>query len=189
MIAGAVEMFDGIKPGRAELRRIMNQSGPTLKALVRNATAPGTCTLTDGWAGYEGLENHKAVVGDAPAHEVLDWIHRVFSNPKRWGLGVLRENPDWQLIELSFRWKWRHRRGENLFARLGPGANRSGRQPCTGLRVSAPKRGQILRNRAKSRAKRPNSDQLNRNREPKACIRRDSTCCTCGLKAISHPRK
>ncbi len=126
MIAGAVEMFDGIKPGRAKLRRIMDQSGPTLKAFVRNATAPGTCTLTDGWAGYEGLENHKAAVGDAPAHEVLDWIHRMFSNPERWGLGVLhgfrRENPDWQLIELSFRWKWRHRRGESLFARLGPGA-------------------------------------------------------------------
>ena len=176
MIAGAVEMFDGIKPGRAKLRRIMDQSGPTLKAFVRNATAPGTCTLTDGWAGYEGLENHKAAVGDAPAHEVLDWIHRMFSNPERWGLGVLhgfrRENPDWQLIELSFRWKWRHRRGESLFARLGPGAP----PPLDGSFVP-------------DCASRPRIAGKSFESVPKACIRQDSTCCTCGLKTISHPRK
>ena len=62
----------------------MDQSGPTLKAFVRSATALGTWTTADGWASYEGLENHKAVtIGDMPAHEVLDWIHRMFSNLKR----------------------------------------------------------------------------------------------------------
>ena len=78
--------------------------------------------MTDGWASYEGLENHKAVaVGDAPTHEVLDWNHRVFSNLKRWGLGVLhgfrRKHLDWQPVEWSFQWNWR-RCGESLFALL-----------------------------------------------------------------------
>ena len=43
-----------------------------------------------------------------PAHEVLDWIHRVFANLKRWSLGFLhgfrRKHLDWQLVEWSFRW-------------------------------------------------------------------------------------
>ena len=82
--------------------------------------------MTDGWAGYDGLENHTAIaVGDTPAHEVLEWIHRVFSNLKRWGLGVLhgfrRKHLDWQLVEWSFRWNWRRRRGESLFALLDAG--------------------------------------------------------------------
>ena len=64
-------------------------------------------------------------VGDTPAHEVLEWIHRVFSNLKLWGLGVLhgfrRKHLDWQLVEWSFRWNWRRRRGESLFALLDAG--------------------------------------------------------------------
>ena len=42
-------------------------------------------------------------VGDASAHEVLEWIRRVFSNLKRSGLGVLRgfrrKHLDWQIVE------------------------------------------------------------------------------------------
>jgi ISXO2 transposase-like protein len=30
------------------------------------------------------------VVGDAPAHLVLPWVHRVFANAERWALGVCR---------------------------------------------------------------------------------------------------
>ena len=91
-------------PGRVRLRRIMDQSGPTLRAFLKDATAPGTCIVTDGWVGYDRPDNHKAVaVGDTPAHEILEWIHRVFSNLKRWGLGVLRgfrcKHLDWQLVE------------------------------------------------------------------------------------------
>ena len=28
------------------------------------------------------------MVGETPAHLVLPWVHRVFANAKRWGLGV-----------------------------------------------------------------------------------------------------
>jgi len=47
--------------------------------------------VSDGWAGYKRLKDVKhdpRVVGDAPAHLVLPWVHRVFANAKRWALGV-----------------------------------------------------------------------------------------------------
>ena len=76
MIAGAVEVFE-------------DYSDPTLKSFVEDATVRGTRTAADGGAGYNGTENHKLVaVGAGPAHEVLDWIYRVFANLKHWGLGV-----------------------------------------------------------------------------------------------------
>ena len=28
------------------------------------------------------------MIGDAPAHQVLPWVHRVFANAKRWAMGV-----------------------------------------------------------------------------------------------------
>ena len=28
------------------------------------------------------------MIGDAPAHAVLPWVHRVFANAKRWAMGV-----------------------------------------------------------------------------------------------------
>ena len=55
MIAGAVEVFGENSPGCAELRRIMDQSGPTLKAFLKDATEPGTWIAADGWAGCDGL--------------------------------------------------------------------------------------------------------------------------------------
>ena len=126
MIAGAVEVFGENSPGCVKLRRIADQSGPTLKAFLEDSTAPGTWIVTDGWAGYDGLENHTAIaVGDRPAHEVLEWIRRVFSNLKRWGLGVLHgfrcKHLDWQLVEWSFRWNWRRQRGKSFFALLDAG--------------------------------------------------------------------
>ena len=47
--------------------------------------------ISDGWSGYCGLPDHDhqpKVVGATPAHLVLTWIHRVFSNLKRWALGT-----------------------------------------------------------------------------------------------------
>ena len=34
------------------------------------------------------MKHDPKVVGDAPAHTVLPWVHRVFANAKRWALGV-----------------------------------------------------------------------------------------------------
>ena len=48
-------MFGENSPGCAELRRIMDQSGPTLKAFLEDATEPGTWIAADGWADCDGL--------------------------------------------------------------------------------------------------------------------------------------
>ena len=49
----------------------------------------------------------------------------MFANLKRWGLGVLHgfrsKHLHWQLVEWSFRWNWRSRRGGSLFALLDAG--------------------------------------------------------------------
>ena len=53
--------------------------------------AAGGTVVSDGWPGYKKLKDVKhdpRVVGDAPAHLVLPWVHRVFANAKRWALGV-----------------------------------------------------------------------------------------------------
>ena len=190
MIAGAVEVFGENGPGCAELRRIMDQSSPTLKAFLEDATDPGTWIAADGWADGDGLENHTAIaVGDTPAHEVLEWIHRVFSNLKRRGLGVLhgfrRKHLDWQLVEWSFRWNWRQRRGESLFAQPGPGANpprtaalHLNSHFAAGFFEIAPEAGR------NGRIPIIPTEFLS----PKARFRRKSTCCGCGLKAINHPQ-
>ena len=120
----------GVRGEQSRLRQAPQDHGPVrpdAEGVPRRRDRSGNVDRDDGWAGCDVLENHTAVaVGDRPAHEVLEWIHRVFSNLKRWGLGVLhgfrRKHLDWQLAEWSFRWNWR-RRGESLFALLGPGAN------------------------------------------------------------------
>ena len=49
-----------------------------------------------------------------------------------------------------------------------PGRTRPGRRPCACIRVSPPDRKRILRNRAGSRAERPDSDHSDRIFEPES---------------------
>ena len=126
LIADAVEVKPGGKAGRVKLRMIGDYSATTLQGFLADASVPGTEVRADGWLGYEGLPNLKrTVVGDRPAHKVLAWIHRVFSNLKRWGLGVLhgfrRKHLDRYLGEWAFRWNRRHRRGDSFGALLRAG--------------------------------------------------------------------
>ena len=90
LLAGAVEIR-GKGPGRVRLAVIDDCSAVALGAFVAAAIAVGSTVVSDGWAGYKRLKDVKhdpRVVGDAPAHLVLPWIHRVFANAKRWALGV-----------------------------------------------------------------------------------------------------
>jgi hypothetical protein len=70
-----------------------------LRAFVLGAVAPHTRLVTDDWPCYRDLPNvrHNAItLGPVAAHIALPWIHRLFSNLKRWGLGVyhgLRKTP------------------------------------------------------------------------------------------------
>ena len=90
LIAGAVEI-KGKGPGRARLAVIGDYSGESLGGFVAATVAGGSTVVSDGWSGYATLkdvEHDPKVIGPMAAHVVLPWVHRVFANAKRWGLGV-----------------------------------------------------------------------------------------------------
>jgi hypothetical protein len=87
---GAVEI-DGDRPRRARLKAIEGFGKPELHAFVLGAVAPQTRLVTDDWPSYRdvpGVRHNAITLGPMAAHIALPWIHRLFSNLKRWGLGV-----------------------------------------------------------------------------------------------------
>ena len=81
------------------------------------AVARKTSLVTDDWPSYNDIPDikHKAItVGPMAAHIVLPWTHRLFSNLKRWGLGVYhglrRTNLQHYLDEFVFRFNRRRTR-------------------------------------------------------------------------------
>jgi ISXO2-like transposase domain/Transposase zinc-ribbon domain len=90
LIAGAVEV-DISGPGRIRLAAIDDYSADTLQGFVTAEIAAGSVLKTDGWPAYGGVPDMvhlPHVIGADAAHDVLPWIHRVFSNFKTWALGV-----------------------------------------------------------------------------------------------------
>ena len=123
LVAGAVEIV-GKGPGRVRLAVIGDYSAATLNAFVAGNVVAGSTVVSDGWSGYATLTDVKhdpKVIGDAPAHLVLPWIHRVFANAKRWGLGVYhglrRKHLQAYLDEFVFRFN-RRRSPAAAFERL-----------------------------------------------------------------------
>ncbi len=123
LIAGAVEIR-GKAPGRARLAVIGDYSADTLGGFVARNIAQGSTVVSDGWSGYAKLKDVKhdpRVIGDAPAHAVLPWVHRVFANAKRWAMGVYHglreEHLQRYLDEFVFRFN-RRRTPQAAFARL-----------------------------------------------------------------------
>ena len=123
LIAGAVEIV-GKGPGRVRLTVIGDYSAATLNVFVAGNVAAGSTVVSDGWSGYATLTDVKhdpRVIGDAPAHLVLPWIHRVFANAKRWALGVYhglrRQHLQTYLDEFVFRFN-RRRNPAAAFERL-----------------------------------------------------------------------
>lgn len=114
LIAGAVEI-KGKGPGRVRLAVIKDYSATTLAAFVTTSVASGSTVVSDGWSGYVALKDVKhdpKVVGPMAAHVVLPWVHRVFANAKRWGLGVYHglrsKHLQRYLDEFVFRFNRRH---------------------------------------------------------------------------------
>jgi hypothetical protein len=123
LLAGAVET-KGKGPGRVRLAVIGDYSAASLGGFVAGNIAEGSTVVSDGWPGYKRLKDVKhdpKVIGDAPAHQVLPWVHRVFANAERWALGVhhgLRtEHLQGYLDEFVFRFN-RRRAPHAAFDRL-----------------------------------------------------------------------
>jgi hypothetical protein len=102
------------RPGRIRLDRLEDFSAASIAGFVGGAIAPGATIVSDGLQAYRSLKQHKhqrKVVGSMAAHVVLPWIHRVFANLKRWGLGTfhgMREaHLHRYLDEFVFRWNRR----------------------------------------------------------------------------------
>ena len=123
LIAGAVEIR-GKGPGRIRLAAIEDYSAATLGGFVAGNVAGGSTVVSDGWPGDRKLKDVRhdpRVIGDAPAHQVLPWVHRVFANAKRWALGVYHglrpKHLQAYLDEFVFRFNRRHA-PQAAFARL-----------------------------------------------------------------------
>ena len=125
LVAGAVEI-DGGKPRRARLKVIEGFGKPELHAFVLGAVAPHTQLVTDDWPSYQDIPavRHNAItLGPMAAHIALPWIHRLFSNLKRWGLGVYhglrKTNLQHYLDEFVFRFIRRRTRHAAFDTLLG----------------------------------------------------------------------
>ena len=96
-----------------------------LHPFVLRNTYEGSVIMTDGNAAYRHLPNRLHDENVLPkyvqAHHILRHIHRVFSNLKRWAMGVYhglrREHANIYLQEFVFRWN-RRRHYRSAFDRL-----------------------------------------------------------------------
>ena len=117
------------KPRRARLKMIEGFGKQELHSFVLGAVAPQTQLVTDNWPSYQdlpGVRHHAITLGPMAAHVALPWIHRLFSNLKRWGLGVYhglrKTNLQHYLDEFVFRFNRRRTRHAAFDTLLGIGA-------------------------------------------------------------------
>lgn len=91
IIVIAVEIKDPVGFGRVRIRHILDASGDKLVPFVCDVVAQGSTVQTDGWSGYNDLQqngyvHHKTVISssDEPAHVSMPGVHRIASLLKRW---------------------------------------------------------------------------------------------------------
>ena len=86
-----VELSSKGNPCRMRLSPIKDFSAETLLGLISETVEPSAQVIPDGWSGYFGIENYireKRIIEERPALEIMARIHRMYSNLKRWALGV-----------------------------------------------------------------------------------------------------
>lgn len=126
LVIGAVELVEDGKPGRIRLGHIPDASRETIHGFVQANVAAGSTVVSDGLAAYRGLAEHKhrdKKIGRMAAHVLLPWIHRVFSNLKRWAMGTFhgfrKRHLRRYLEEFVFRWNRRNTRASAFDTLLG----------------------------------------------------------------------
>lgn len=127
LVAVAVDHTAGGGCRRAHLRVIPDASRNTLNNAATSAINTGSAIVTDGWRGYQGLDergyHHLPVVLGMPenASKVLPWVHIVVANFKRWVLdafhGVSNKHLQSYLDEFCYRLNRRWKRSD-LFRRI-----------------------------------------------------------------------
>jgi hypothetical protein len=114
-IIGAVEIDEDERPHRVRLEPLEARTGANVRAFVERSVDVGAAVVSDGFAGYRKLSEHRThvamTVGAMAAHVLLPWVHRAFSNLKRWFMGTLhgvrRPHLRRYLDEFTFRWNRR----------------------------------------------------------------------------------
>ena len=120
---------DGKRIGRIRLSRVRDGSASSLEAAVEQSAAKGSEICTDGWRGYNRLQDlgyvHHVVGPETELRSnLLPFCHRVASLLKRWILGthqgaVRSSHLDYYLDEFTFRFNRRTSRSRGkLFYRL-----------------------------------------------------------------------
>jgi transposase-like protein len=144
-VACAVEKNES-RLGRVRLAVIANCSAEKLTEFVKGKLELESTVHTDGWRGYNGLDNsgylHMRDIVDGSelqAHVLLPAVHRVFSLLKRWMLGthqgaISRKHLQRYLSEFEFRFNRRASHAPtHLFQRLMEGVVRDGHCPYAEL--------------------------------------------------------
>lgn len=92
VIAGAVECLDDGRMGRIRLEVVEGWGRAELHPFVLRNTCEGSIIMTDGNTAYRRipgrLHDENVLPKYVQAHHILRQIHRVFSNLKRWAMGV-----------------------------------------------------------------------------------------------------
>ena len=122
---------DGKGIGRIRLRHIPDASAASLHGFVVDSIEPGSTVHTDGWQGYQrldqkGYDREVSLQRGRPkdAHKLLPRVHLVISLLKRWLVGthqgaVSPEHLTYYLDEFTFRFNRRKSRSRGkLFYRL-----------------------------------------------------------------------
>ena len=131
LVVIAIEAHEPRGFGRVRLRQIPDASGASLTPFVKDVVAQGSKIVTDGWPGYNRVEEHgyvherRVIFGSGQAaHALLPGPHRIASLLERWLLGthqgaVSREHLDYYLDEYTFRFNRRKAKARGLlFHRL-----------------------------------------------------------------------
>jgi len=126
LVIGAVELSEDGHPRRIRLGPLADFTAASIGNFVAQIVEPGATVVSDGLPSYHSLKGYRhrpKVVGSMAAHVLLPWVHRTFSNFKRWALGtyhgVRKQHLRRYLDEFVFRWNRRQHVGAAFETMLG----------------------------------------------------------------------